>query len=179
MRNEKRLVALALGAFVNGCGSPTPAPTAAVDALPKRELATRVASSAPVSPRSTEKVEPPTTAPALMSPETRGSAPACAFTSLGFDRRALPTSTSPEGFDNWVLGEADSLRHAAPKGTSPRILKEPGSSTLHALFDGDSDDAVMARCVETVKVYLPKAPNLPLIGSGSAVHVQTACRLCQ
>ncbi len=114
-----------------------------------------------------------------MSPETRGSAPACAFASIGFDSRALPTSTTPEGFDNWVLGQADDIRHAAPRGTTPRIFKDPGSGTVHALFDGDTDAAVLALCDQTVKTYLPKAPHMPLIGTGSAAHLQTPCRLCQ
>ena len=85
MRNEN--VALALGVFVDACGSPTPAPTAAVDGLPKQELAIAATSSAPVPPRSAEKVKPAATASALMSPETRGSAPACAFTALGLPSR--------------------------------------------------------------------------------------------
>jgi len=113
-----------------------------------------------------------------MTPEMRGTAPACAFVSIGFDRRALPTSISPEGFDNWVRGNADDLRKAAPAGASPRMYTEPGGGSVHALFDGATEDQVLARCEKTLAAYLPTAPNLPLIGSGSATHVIIPCRRC-
>jgi hypothetical protein len=115
----------------------------------------------------------------IMSAEMRGAAPACAFVSLSFDHRALPTSTSPEGFANWVAGEADDLRRAAPEGASPRMYIEASASAVNALFDGATDAEVLARCEQTVAAYLPTAPNLPLIGTGSATHVVIPCRLCE
>ncbi len=115
----------------------------------------------------------------IMTAQMRGGAPACAFASPGLDRRALPTDTAAEGFDGWVRGEADAIRRAASEAAPPRMFVEPGSGSVHALFDGASDEEVLARCEQTVAVYLPTAPQLPLIGFGSAVHVTTPCRPCQ
>ncbi|MBI5160232.1 MAG: hypothetical protein HY996_02260 [Micrococcales bacterium] len=115
----------------------------------------------------------------IMTAQMRGAAPACAFVSLGFDRRALPTNTSAEGFGNWIHGEADAIRRAAPAAAPPRVFVETSSGSVHALFDGATDEEVLPRCEQTVAAYLPAAPQLPLIGFGSAVHVTTPCRPCQ
>lgn len=66
---------------------------------------------------------------------------------------------------------------AAPVGPSrpPGV----GSGSVHALFDGADDEVVLARCEQTVAAYLPTAPQVPLIGFGSAAHVTTPCQPCQ
>ena len=106
----------------------------------------------------------------------RGTAPACAFVSISFDSRALPSNTTPRGFDWWVVGKADDIRRAAPAGAPPRMYTDHG--TVNALFDGPTVTQVLALCEQTVATYLPTAPDLPLIGFGSATHVQIACRSC-
>jgi hypothetical protein len=111
-----------------------------------------------------------------MSAAMRGTAPACAFVSISFDSRALPTNTSQAGFEGWVAGNADDIRRAAPAGASPRMYADHG--TVNALFDGPTVAQVLALCERTVATYLPTAPDLPLIGSGSATHVMIACRSC-
>ena len=121
---------------------------------------------------------PATPSQPLMTAETRGTAPACAFVTLGFDRRALPTNTTPQGHAFWLVGEADKLRRVAPMGTSPRMYTDAESSSVHALFDGTSAADVLVRCTHTVTAYMQTAPMLPLIGMGSAVHVVIACRSC-
>lgn len=170
MRVEGRrwaFAAVVLGVVAHGCASTRPR------TAPQRTPSARTTSSA------AQRVEPPATASAaIMSEAMRGTAPACAFVSIGFDRRALPTNTSPEGFDLWVAGEADDLRRAAPEGASPRMYTEPGAGHVNALFDGATDEEVLARCERTVAAYLPTAPNLPLIGFGSAAHVTIPCRRC-
>ncbi|HXU06845.1 MAG TPA: hypothetical protein VN903_38090 [Polyangia bacterium] len=109
----------------------------------------------------------------------RGTAPACAFVKIGFDRRGWPTNTSNQAFDNMTRVQADDLRKAAPPGASPRVYTQPGQDTMFALFDGDGDDVVLARCKQAVAAYLPKAPRMPLIGQGSATHVIVPCQPCR
>jgi hypothetical protein len=121
---------------------------------------------------------PATPSQPLMTAETRGTAPACAFVTLGFDRRALPTNTTPQGHASWLLGEADRLRRVAPAETPPRMYTDADSSNVHALFDGTTDADVLVRCTKTVTAYIQMAPMLPLLGLGSAVHVVSACRSC-
>ena len=121
-----------------------------------------------------------------MSAETRGTAPACAFVEIGFDRRAWPVGTSEESFHLAVRGYADDFRRVAPAKASPRMFTRPGVSTMYALFDGPSNGEVLARCKKTVAAYLPKAPRLPGTETGpdgrqrmpSAASVHIPCRPC-
>lgn len=169
---------------ITGCGTapPSPAPLDAPIETPPSPPAAMAASSEPVErpPEPPPLAAPPPPASAALTPPApeRRPARACAFATIGFDHRALPTNTSPEAFDQWVIGQADHIRQAAPPGSSPRLLVQPGSGTVNVLFDGDTRKVVLARCEATVKAYLPTAPNLPLISAGSATHVQTPCRPC-
>ena len=80
--------------------------------------------------------------------------------------------------DQWVVSEADRFRRAAPRGVVPRMSVEPGANTMNAFFDGATSDAVLAACKRTVDAYLPKAPRMPIVGTGSAAHVVIPCRPC-
>jgi len=151
--------------FGVGCGSTPPV---------------QEAPSSSATTTSPELVEAPAiaTRPALMTAEMRGTAPACAVVSISFDSRALPAHTTPDAYANWVAGNADDIRRAAPAGSSPRMYDAAGAGTVHALFDGDTDAEVLARCEQTLASYMPTSPDLPLVGSGSATHITLPCQLC-
>ncbi len=158
-----------------GCGStPPPEETRGALADPIETSVVEADSPAPEAEPPAPEAEPP--APA-MSAEVRGTSPACVFASISLDSRALPTSTTPDGFDFWVRGEADDLRRAAPPGVAPRMYTGPGGH-VDALFDGATMAGALAACEQTVTAYMASAPNLPLIGLGSAAHVTTPCRSC-
>jgi hypothetical protein len=179
------LVALHAAALGGGCGATRDAGAdrrfeRVRTAGPREADAPRTAVTAPTVAAASGGDTPDERAAAssATSADTHQASPACALVSIAFDHRALPTTTSPEGFDNWVVGNADDIRRAAPPGAPPRMYTQPGGGRVDALFDGATAEDVLSRCQATVAAYLPTAPALPLIGYGSAAHVVVPCSPC-
>lgn len=123
-------------------------------------------------------LEAPDSPPEEDRPASQASL-ACAEVHLGLDLRALPTNTTPEGIDMWVRGQAWDLQEAASGEPAPRTYVMQGAGSVHGQFDAPTESGALARCEQALAAYLPTAPNLPLIGSGSAAHVIVPCRPCE
>lgn len=99
-------------------------------------------------------------------------AESCAEVHVGLDRRAIPTTAS---YDAFVGREAGTLATLAPES---RVYRFPGTGVVIAFYQAATGHAAMARCEQTIASYLARAPNLPLIGMGSAASVTEPCAPC-
>lgn len=99
---------------------------------------------------------------------------ACIEVSIGLDFRALPTDTSPAALDLFVRGEIDDFRRGVAPGVTVDMRRFAGSGSFTARFpSGDR-----AACDASVATYLANAPQLPLVGTGSAASVSAPCGPC-
>lgn len=135
-----------------GCGAPArraPAPRA--PAPPAR----------PVAPRPAPDAPPP-------SPHRFVEA------ELGLDLRALPTGSTPDMIDTYVLAQGDDLRALAPAGVDVEIRHVPGWGVLVTRFRAPELAAAHTACERTVAAYLAHAPQLPVIHAPGA-QLTTPC----
>jgi mono/diheme cytochrome c family protein len=98
---------------------------------------------------------------------------------LGLDLRALPTHSSPEHVDMYVLSQGDRLRDAAPAGVDIEIRHVPGWGVLYAVFRAATLSDARAACKRVITAYMADPPRLPLLPSHgkaqSAVSITTPC----
>lgn len=93
---------------------------------------------------------------------------------LGLDLRALPTGSTPDEIDMYVLGQGDDLRGMAPAGVDVEIRHMPGAGVLFARFRAPDLATARAACEHTLEAYLAQAPRLPVIHE-PGVQLTTPC----
>ena len=93
---------------------------------------------------------------------------------LGLDLRALPTGSTPDEIDMYVLGQGDDLRRMAPAGVAVEIRHMPGAGVLDARFRAPDLATARTACEHTIEAYLAQAPRLPVIHE-PGVQLTTPC----
>ena len=98
---------------------------------------------------------------------------------LGLDLRALPTHTSPEHIDMFVLAQGDRMRELTPAGVDLEIRHVPGWGVLYAVFRAPSLAGARAACNQVVKAFMADPPHLPILPprgkAPSAASITTPC----